>query len=224
MFKVYHFDINGTILGTDSTDNVPVESIASEAFARSINLVGEVYEAGEQTYYSHIKHTNKEYKKVIYNFINDFPQHQDKYTKLVNVFQNGLFPSFLKLVNLEFKNNQSLLVLRTFGKDREWVARLLETRQLQFVVHISDELNLQLYKECLNKGVHIMVQDDYHRWNSNGKKVEFGKDIKYIDGITQYGFDDNVCMNCDVGVKFHHVNTLQAALDEHYYVNLVDKL
>jgi hypothetical protein len=37
-----------------------------------------------------------------------------------------------------------------------------------------------------------------------------------------YKINDNLCMNCEKGVKFYHVNTLLAALDEDYYINMLD--
>ena len=128
MLKVYHFDINGTILGTDSTDNASIEETASEAFARSINIDGEIRKPGETTYYSLIKSTFINYKIKVYNFVNYFPQQKDKYNELVEAFKQGLFKSFLKIVDREFSTNESLLVLRTFGKDREFVASLLILR------------------------------------------------------------------------------------------------
>lgn len=222
MFKIYHFDINGTILGTDSTDNASIEDTASEAFSRSINIDGEIYKEGKQTYYSHIKNSNNDYKRKIYSFVNDFPSHREKHNKLVEAFKEGLFKSFLTLVKKEFSNNESLLILRTFGKDRELVVSMLEHYGMKFVARKSEELNAELYKDCHTRGVHIMVTDDYHRWNTNGRKAEFGKDIKYFEGLIQYAFDDNLCMNCDKGVKFYHVNTLQAALEDDYYVNLLE--
>lgn len=221
MLKVYHFDINGTIIGTDSTDNVSIEEMASEALSRSISLDGEI--SGEElTYYLHIKQTTKDYKSKIYNCVDEFPQHKDRYNQLVKVFKQGLFESFLKLVDREFKNNKSLLVLRTFGKDRDFVASMLKDRNMTFVSYKSGELNDKLYRDCHEKGVHIMVQDDYKRWNDNGRAVEFGKEIKHFEGIIQYGFDDNPCMNCESGVGFYRVNTLRAALEEDYYIKMLE--
>lgn len=221
MVKVYHFDINGTILGTDSTDNASIEDTASEAFSRSINVKGEIYKEGEQTYYNSIKSTFINYKSKVYNFVEDFPEHRDKYNDLVEAFKQGLFKSFLKLVDREFSNNQSMLVLRTFGKDREFVTSMLEKYGMKFVVHESDELNDKLYKDCHARGVHIMVTDSYDRWNENGRKLEFGKKIRYFEGFEQYAFDDNLCMYCDEGVKFYHVNTVRAALEDDYYINIL---
>lgn len=221
MLRVYHFDINGTILGTDSTDNASLEDTACEAFARSINIDGNVYKEGEQTYYNKIKHTTEDYKRKIYNLMEDFPHHVDKHRELVDVFKNGLFKSFLKVVNREFSTNESLLVLRTFGKDREFVASMLKKYGLTFVVHESEELNDELYKDCNARGVHIMVTDNYHHWNDNGRKVEFGKPVKHFEGLEQYAFDDNICMCCDPEVNFYHVNTLRAALEDDYYINLL---
>lgn len=221
MLKVYHFDINGTILGTDSTDNASIEDTASEAFSRSININGDIYQKGEQTYYSHVKKTTKDYKSKIYGFVDDFPHHSDKHNELVTAFKRGLFKSFLKLVEREFCNNQSLLVLRTFGKDREFVASMLENHGLKFVVHEAEELNAELYRDCHTRGIHIMVTDSYRRWNDNGRNVEFGKPVKYFHGLKQYAFDDNPCMYCEEGVKFYHVNSLRAALEDDYYTNLL---
>jgi hypothetical protein len=186
MLEIYHFDINGTIMGADSTDDASIEDMASEAFSRSINTEGEIYKPGEVTYYSHIKSKYNDYKRKIYEFPNEFPQHKITYDRLVTVFKSGLFESFLKLVNRQFKNNKSLLLLRTFGKDRDFVATMLKQYGMDFVSYKSEELNDILYRECHDKGVHIMVQDDYHKWNNNGRKVEFGKEIKYIEGFTQY--------------------------------------
>ena len=221
MLKVYHFDINGTILGTDSTDNASIEETACEAFSRSITKNGEICQSGEKTYYSHIKESCIDYKRKIYNFPNDFPEHRGKYNELVLALRRGLFKSFLKIVEREFSNNKSLLVLRTFGKDREFVASMLHAYNMNFVVHTSEELNDSLYRDCHSRNLHIMVTDDYNRWNDNGRKVEFGKHIKYFEGMEHFAFDDNLCMYCDEGVKFYHVNTLRAALEDDYYINLL---
>ena len=221
MLKVYHFDINGTILGTDSTDNASIEETACEAFSRSVSENGEVYRPGEKTYYSYIKESVVDYKHKIYNFPNDFPDHRAKYNELVSALRQGLFKSFLKLVEREFSNNKSLLVLRTFGKDRAFVASMLNAYNMDFVAHTSEELNDSLYRDCHSRRVHIMVTDDYGRWNDNGRKVEFGKHIKYFEGMEHFAFDDNLCMYCDKGVRFYHVNTLRAALEDDYYINLL---
>lgn len=68
MLEVYHFDINGTVIGTDSTDHVTVEDIASEAFSRSINVEGNRYKDDEMRYYDHIKSTTKNYKQKSITF------------------------------------------------------------------------------------------------------------------------------------------------------------
>lgn len=221
MFKVYHFDINGTILGTDSTDNASIEDMTCESIARSINLVGEIVHGDQQTYYSFVKNNYKDYKRQVYNLLDTFPQLADKHEKLLEVFKVGLFPSFLKLVDTEFKDNNSLLVLRTFGKDRGFVVTLLESKGLKFVSYESDELCPNIYNKCHEEGIHIMVTDDYKKWNNGGRSVEFGKEVRSYDGFEQYAFDDNLCMFCGDGVKFYHVNTLEAALDENYYINLL---
>ena len=88
IFKINYINIHGAIPGTYSNDNVPVESISSDAVAKSINLVCDA--SGPQgrrrsTYYSHFKEPNKEYENVLNNVIRDFPPHRDTYTKLVNV-------------------------------------------------------------------------------------------------------------------------------------------
>lgn len=220
MLKVYHFDINGTIIGIDSTDNASIDEMASEAFARSINVDGEIYSEGEMTYYSHIKDTHQNYKQKVYNFINDFPTHKNIYEELVNKFKQGLFESFLKLVEKEFATNESLLILRTFGKDRNIVADMLNNYGVKFIFSNVEQLNDKLYQECHDKHIHIMVQDNYQLWNKNKKSIEFGKPVKHFEGITQYAFDDNLCMNCDKEVQFNHVNTVQAALDHNYYLRL----
>lgn len=221
MLKVYHFDINGTIIEVNSTDSASVEDMASEAFSRSINPEGEIHKKGEITYYTFIKAIHPNYKTKIYKFLDVFPQHREKYNKLVVALKAGLFESFLKFVDKEFKDNKSLLMLRTFGKDREFVTSMLESYGMKFLSCKSEELNDKLYKDCHEKGVHIMVQDDYHRWNNNERKVESGKEVKYFEGIVQYAFDDNLCMNCEHGVKFYQVNTLRAALEEDYYTSMI---
>lgn len=215
MLKVFHFDINGTILGTDSTDDANIEQMACEALARSIIT------EGNQTYYNKIKSERKDYKKKVYNLINDFPEFKADHDKLVTAFQNGLFKSFLKIVNNEFVDNNSLLVLRTFGKDRDFVADILSQYGLKFVTCNSDELNDVVYNKCHEQGLHIMVTDDYKKWNDNGRKIEFGKYVQYFPNMIQYAFDDNLCMNFEEGVKFFHVNTLHAVLDENYYLNMI---
>lgn len=95
-----HFDINGTIIASDSTDVGGKEYGALEYLTRS--LVNPLNPS--ESYYDLIKRTfPKEYKDKVKTFLQVFPQHIPIFEKLLKTMETSfLFPSFVKIVeNLE---------------------------------------------------------------------------------------------------------------------------
>ncbi|SNW63057.1 Hypothetical protein ORPV_1153 [Orpheovirus IHUMI-LCC2] len=230
---VLHVDINGTIVGFDSTDpNASIREAAAESFARSINLDGSFNRPGQESYYEFAKKSNpKGYKEEVYKFLEKYPEHKDTYERVVKVFEGGLFPSFHKLVREYVCENgarkKAVLVLRTFGKDGRWVTEELYDRHGMLMEEDTpEELTYQTISGImlLLQTQNILTVDDYKRWDSNGRLPKYGKVIKGHPNLIQYGFDDNDCMyGIGEGVYINKVNTVEAALDEDYFVKLLPK-
>jgi len=95
---------------------------------------------------------------------------------------------------------------------------------LKFIKCYPSELTLEKYHECYDNKTHILVQDDYKLWNNNKRSKEFGEIIKGYSGVIQYGFDDNDCMYPNgENIKVFKINTVRAALEEDYFINILGK-
>jgi hypothetical protein len=186
----FHFDINGTIIGTDSTDKATLDEAVCECICRNTCYTG--YES----YYAYLKETfPASYKDKCYQL-----EGQDELrSQLKSVFQKGLFDSFLAVLKL-YPDDE--FVLRTFGHDGPMVLNCLSSEDRQKSI--------------------TLVQDDYVRWNNNQRSPKCGKIIVGEDSVEQYGFDDNNCMHA-IGdnVKIFRVNTVSAALNSNYYLDLI---
>jgi translation initiation factor IF-1 len=192
----FHFDINGTIIGTDSTDKASLDEAVCECICRNTPYTD------YDSYYSYLKETfPTSYKEKCYQTSCDTEEKQQLHAQLKHAFERGLFDSFLKVLEL-YPNNE--FVLRTFGHDGPKVLSQLSEEDRKRVT---------------------LVQDDYVKWNTNSRDPKFGKIIVGEEGVQQYGFDDNTCMyavNNNNNVKIFKVNTVSAALDNNYYVDLIN--
>ncbi|CAH6420213.1 Hypothetical protein HVR_LOCUS1128 [uncultured virus] len=226
--EVYHVDINGTIIGCDSTDpNASIEDAAADALSRSVDVNGMILtDNNTQSYYEWLKENYpKTYKKEAYNVITTFPQHKESLEKLIHNFNQGLFRSFVNLLETKIHKRNALLVFRTFGHDGDKVLADINANRddpINFIKCDVSDLTFEKYQECILSETHILVQDNYKFWNTNGRSVKFGKVIQSYPGIVQYGFDDNDCMYpLGEDVTFIKINTLRAALEEDYFLNLL---
>lgn len=226
MSTIFHFDINGTIIGFDTTDgDISVEQGVSESISRSIDINGQLLDDNTtvKSYYEYVKECNsKGYKSIVYNICNKFPQVKRIHDELVQKFENGLFMSFRHCVEHILSTN-SLLVLRTFGHDGVWVTQMLtKLYNMNFIECEPEELCKQIYTDCINGKKHILVQDDYDKWNNNERQKEYGKYIQGYDEFIQYGFDDNPCMYTHgPNVTIHRINTINAAMYPDYFLQLM---
>ena len=226
---VYHIDINGSIINTTcpyTEKEKKLDKAITKSISQSINVNGDLLSGNEESYYHWLKKKNKRtYKKDSYKVLREFSQYRALYLQLKKVFTSGFFPSFVKLLLREILPSKSLLIFRTFGKDRKYILELLsQITDMKFVFHSPDELTLELYQQCIENDTHILVKDSYHQWNSNGKETCHGKIIRGYPDVIQYGFDDNHCMHAiGENITLFKVNTIQAALDEDYYLNLLSQ-
>lgn len=227
---IFNVDINGTIIGFDSTDEkVNVDQFTSEYLARSIDKYGNILPSvtnNRESYYQWLTQNHKQtYKEDAYNVTKTFPQHKETHSKLIEVFNMGIFPSFLKLLNTKILNTNSVLVFRTFGSDGPLVIDKINQNKefpINFIECQPKELSLSQFEECKKENRHILVQDNYNRWNYNYKDPKYGKIIIGDSNLFQYGFDDNDCMYpLGENVTFFKINTLRAAFDEDYFINLI---
>lgn len=233
---VYHFDINGTIIGTDSTNvGETIEHAAAEALARSVTWMpdGRLTQPHELSFYEQIKKTDPDYKQRIARLIDSHLHLKEKYDDLRVAFQGGLFESFLRLLEQRVVNQtKQVVVLRTFGYDGDQVIRMLKaddrfsnirtfiwTEKLLDAERLSAMLELDRYQL-------VLFQDDYEKWNDANRDPLFGKVIDHMEGWQQFGFDDNPCMTMGKhadNIKLFRINTYSAATNPNYYIDLSNK-
>lgn len=245
MLTVLHFDINGTIIGTDATDNASLKEAVAEIICR--NMYHWKYLCHmhlwnyEESYYDYIKREHPDdYKKICYNVIDEFRDEnpysyfvylpediesfQDISNRLEQIFKLGLFESFRNIIDMVSQSNDLRLVFRTFGLDGQDVMKQLPFNFVCLKTKWEDNTcffmnqNEKVDLVDIVQNEHVFIQDDYSTWNKNKKDVKFGKFIPSSEGLEQIGFDDNLCMySDDKNVKIVKVNTVSAALDPEYY-------
>jgi hypothetical protein len=228
--RILHFDINGTIIGIDSTDNHSVESAVCESLCRSIRF-------NTGTYYNHLKSNYYDYKERVNNVLSCYPEYVETVKKLCVVYQGYFFPSFIKVIqNLKSTDK---LILRTFGKDgSDVISKLSKLYDMKFETFHCQYSNgkPQFYYEGKGSSItlkqihqnvkdHVLIVDDYKNWDRNNRKAESGKFIEHIDDVEQISFDDNDCMftNNTNNVKIYKIVTVDAALNDQYYLNLINQ-
>jgi len=211
-------DINGTMIGTDSTDTHSLSDAVIEYMARNIIKSG-------KNIYDKFKEEGKDYKKKSADYVNSLtdPMYITMKEQLTKEFSKGIFQSVIKLLS-DTKDYQ--LILRTFGLDGQDVINQLQTYfpSMTFI-HLKsvwiDDVN---YFQCNGQTIstdnltgHLIIQDDYNYWNEHERKATCGK-LLFGEGKI-YGFDDNDCMHGDG--KIFKVNTIDCALKPNYFMDLI---
>lgn len=250
---IIHWDINGTITAVDTTERgSPIENanmvISKSVFGKVVDSEWQlndpdIHDATEsQTYYDYLKSIDPvHYKKRSFVFTEpDSPGHRLAHMvdSVVKSSETFLFDSFLKAVE---RYPEALHLIRTFGQDTKDVLDTLRKNAVlgKFFENVStgqplsienievdgkiltfDEFNSYL----TTTDRHIMIQENYDYWNTNGRKKEYGKQLLGHPDLFQIFFDDNDCVNLseEPHTKFVLVNTLAALLDTEYYVRLID--
>jgi hypothetical protein len=208
MEAIYHIDINGTVIGFDTTDTHSIKEAVIECMGRNINIdIVTSAESNISIYEQFKKLYPKEYKEKNTKFILDLIK-DEKYEKimesLIISFENGIFPSVIKLlasVNIK-------IVFRTFGLDGPIVVKQLQkfypyftfvnmrsiwandVNYLQYENEIYPMNELNVLIKTFDKNTHVLMQDNYEYWNKKGKDVTSGKCI-YGTDCPVFGFDDN---------------------------------
>lgn len=97
---------------------------------------------------------------------------------------------------------------------------------------IIDNKYFRGYEEINNcllaNDMNYLIEEDYEYWNSNNRNKNNGKMLIHSDNHIQYFFDDNDCVyyinkhkdNLQL-TNFFHINSLDARLDEDYYINII---
>lgn len=77
----------------------------------------------------------------------------------------------------------------------------------------------------LSTTYNLALKEDYYYWHKNGRKTSHGKQLFANADMIQYFFDDHDVVNLvnkDNGLTFvHKINTLDAALDENFFIDLI---
>lgn len=242
MESIYHLNINGTMVGFDSTDTHSIEDAVIEYMGRNINIDIITLADSDISIYEQIKKLHQtNYKEKNAEFMTKLMK-DDKYimmkNSLIGVFSNGIFPSVITL--LASQNNK--IVLRTFGLDGPVIVEQLQSffPLMRFIslesiwandvnyfrngdeIYPMSELNNLI--ESVDTNTHFLMKDNYDYWNKKGREASCGKCI-YSAECPVFGFDDNNCM-FSIGngpVAIFKVNTIQCALDSIYLYDLVHK-
>jgi hypothetical protein len=238
---VCHFDINGTIIMFDSTDNATPAQAVCEIISRNIygSILGKTFELAEEgeivkdpiTYYDYLKKMHPtQYKSMCYDLLLTYPQYQDLATDLIQAYNQGIFKSMHKVLEVHPKIK---LVFRTFGHDGDYVIDQLAPKKFIKLCTIWDDdicrfvfdnkiINLNEFILGLDADTHVLVQDDYKTWSTNSREKWWGKVIYSHGDLIQYGFDDNPCMyGIGDDIMVHKIDTIEAATNENYFVDMM---
>lgn len=234
----FNFDINGTVIGFDSTNKGGNSYAVCESICRSMKgfvVNGKFLEfiEGTMTYYEYLKQFYpKDYRTRVGKLLDRCPHKVDLYDYLLPIFDQYFFPSFLRVI--EKLKPEDKIIFRTFGHDGpEVISRLNEKYGLKFISLTSKWVNDQPkffdsvgneidFLTIVEEKEHILIKDDYRYWNDHRRLAQCGKFIFPIPNQKQICFDDNDCMfTPDPQVQICRINTISAAIDQNYYVNLI---
>jgi hypothetical protein len=254
---VFHFDINGTITAVDTTEPGSIIENANMVISKSVygkpdgagvwHLNQDIHDEKDSiSYYDYLKSQGVvDYKRQSFLFTLS-GQPGERLAHLVDHIaastKSFLFPSFIRAITA-FPD--ALIVVRTFGQDVDDVLKnLLETpsvaHQFSRVVcatPVSNDTITVGGKLCtyhdFNKLLqtidsHILIQENYDYWNSNGRKKEFGKQLLGSQNLFQIFFDDNDCVHVRSGdtinqTHFVRVNTMEALQNPNYFIEHVQR-
>jgi len=253
---VLHFDINGTITAVDTTEpgsaienaNMVIsKSVFGKAPAGMWQLNQDMHDEQDSvSYYDYLKSQGvADYKRRSFLFTHCGHPGEGLAPLVAEVAtstKSFLFPSFVRTISAF---PEALIVIRTFGQDVDDVLKTLleipsvaprfrsvvratpvdtEGIMVGETLHTYDEFNQVL--ETIES--HILIQENYHYWNSNQRKKEHGKQLLGSSNLFQVFFDDNDCVHvrgqAATQTHFIRVNTMQALFDDDYFVKIVHKL
>ena len=141
MKKVFHFDINGTIIPNDTTESGTDEENANMIIAKNVYgtvsvsnkwylRTSNIYNSQAAiTYYDYLRQYYKDYKLRAFTFTHPGNPGEtlNKFVEpLMNAMTAFLFPSFLKVLE---KYHDTTIVFRTFGLDADEVIHYLRTNK-----------------------------------------------------------------------------------------------
>lgn len=196
------------------------------------------------TYYDFLKKSGiKNYKKISYTFTEEGQpgyRFQWMVAIIIESIQKFIFNSFIKVAE---KYPDAIIVLRTFGGDIQDVLNsvvLVENDKFKKaltgeIIRNNDNIILKCDHETTYHGlgeinqlyfdtdVHLAIQEDYHFWNGHQRDKNYGKIIKSDEKLIQIFFDDNDCVSIigDENCHFFKINTLDALMNEDYFINLI---
>ena len=168
---------------------------------------------------------------------------------LVDSMDTFLFQSFLNVLH---KYPDALIVFRTFGLDADEVIDYLRTNEkttkhfktvvkgefsytnnnhnsILLSLDNNDEpvIGMHKFKELIRTSEpHLALKESYNFWNANKRNKECGKQLLGDKEMLQIFFDDNDCINVIDDKNSHSVkiNTLQALLNDNYYVDFINDI
>ena len=218
--KVFHWDINGTITATDTTEPCTVEENANMIISRSVfgfvaedgawklNVADVYNRCGAPdvvTFYAFATATDKaSYKQRAFTFT-AVGNPGEKFSALVPAVVHAayLFPSFLKAIETF---PEAVHVVRTFGQDTHDVFSRLQKQYPTTWAKVSkgaplskDEIQVdgakmsfaQFSEFLLETDKHVLIQENYDYWHANGRSQEYGKQLAAHPELDQIFFDDN---------------------------------
>jgi hypothetical protein len=83
-----------------------------------------------------------------------------------------------------------------------------------------DKQKLKIFMDNVTSDL-VLIHDDYYFWNRHDKQSHYGKSIFDTSNYKIF-FDDNNCVTCEK--LFYKVNTLQAMIDENYFINIINNI
>lgn len=255
---IVYFDINGTITLGDQVNGKYADGVLQSEFSKK-TVAQWSANSEPQSYFSWIRTQNLKRDEVherVNNFVNWLPSWRDpktgeghpeceqislRYQKLSRKME-GLFfvPAFTNFIERSEGRNYRL-ILRTFGKEAEVVAKKLKelypsSQQIAVfgkfknnVLYLQDQKyeTAEKVDACFrNLDSHAAISDDFNLWDSNNRDPLFGK--PFPGGPKRFFFDDNFhainSMPLDgVSGEAFHVDPLEVVEDPDFFFNRVWK-
>ena len=249
MNLVLHFDINGTIIPSDSTEVGTIEENANMVISKSV--YGKIHDSWilnddyrDQTdsisYYDYLKLVKEKlYKKKSFTFTeknNPGESLQLMVKPVIEAMDSFFFKSFLKV--LEAYPNAKI-IFRTFGLDGDEVVQRLKIIDPERFNDVaigkfsyddgipvlvgSDKKyrGMEEINQLIKSSTNLLFIENYEHWNSHDRAVEYGKQLLGDADMLQIFFDDNTCVNIldHLNAYYQQVNTLDALFNEFYLVD-----
>lgn len=252
MKLVLHFDINGTIIGFDSTETGTPNQNANLILAK--NIYGQVVEnkwilnqdiyneIDSITYYNYLKTLKiPNAKQKAYEFTNDNEPGVllRNLLEIIETKEENIFDSFNKVLELY---PEAIIVLRSFGRDIEsTVNKIKKTNPIYGKIIHEEETKVILDKNIpytfnefndllkVTSNQIFAIQEDYNHWNNNNRDKKHGKLMMAHEDMLQIFFDDNEWVNIinnKIINKSHYikVNTIRALIEPNYFADLIQAM